>query len=198
MRFLVTFQLLCCFLLCWWWRVFALGWWCFDVCNVSVSRRNNNTFCLREKCLGMNILCTLAYLCEEILLQPLRLLFLLIFPSHPRLIFLWTTLTIAISHFLRAEQQNKGKGAAAINMIHSPTIPPPQHPPPPHYHLCLYKIICRTPMEERFPCVAQNFSVQSPFPPSLLPWPNPAIPPPWCGIIPNGKPRWWGDFREFG
>ena len=84
-----------------------------------------STFPVHIKSHWTNILWTLARLCEEILLQPLRIEF----PLHPRTILFCKTLTIYISHFLRPVHYNKGKGIVPVSMLHFPSTPPLLPPP---------------------------------------------------------------------
>ena len=66
------FLILVLFLLLWWF-VFAPWWWCIDACSTSMSRQNNYTFWLHIKYAQTKIWFNLAYLCEQILFQPLLL-----------------------------------------------------------------------------------------------------------------------------
>ena len=90
---------------------------------------------MNGKCSQNNILCTLATLCEETLLQLLKLYFWIYFSSHPHSNLLYTTLTVSIFRFWGEGQHNKGGCKVPIGMFLSPTIPPPLHTPPTHIPL---------------------------------------------------------------
>ena len=209
-----NFKFVVLFLLLWWWLwEFYIVWWCADVCSISVSIHNKNTFWLHVKFAWMNILCTLAHLCEETLLQPLQITFF-------NRLFLALLLNFLSDNphnwhfsFFGVGKYNKGKCAVSVSVICSPTITPPQHippPPPPTYHLPPYKVISipmlaifchRILLEEGFPCVEKNiFSVKSHCFNFAIDttWPTPVTPTPWCGNMPDGKLtmiKLWGIWR---
>ena len=93
------------------------------------GKHNHHSFHYIIKSSRLKLLCTLAHLCEGTPLQQLRLDFFGI--DIP----LASSLTISISHFLRAGKQNKGKGTDPISTLRSPAFLLPQHrePPPPTY-----------------------------------------------------------------
>ena len=133
-----------------------------------VFTRKSPNFYSNIKSSLLKLLCTVAHLCEVTLLQPIRLDFFGIdFTSYPWSQFLFSTFRG------QAGQQNKWKGAQ-IPLVRS--APQPAHPrdiaPHPISQLSIDKLSytprCAisyrcTPLEEHFPCIAQNiFSVHSP------------------------------------
>ena len=101
----------------------------FGARNVDGKVCIGDTFRSNIRSLLLKLLCTLARLCEGILLQPLRLnLFGINFPLHPCSQFPFITFRGQV------EQQNKGKDTQSPWVL---SAPQPSHPhniahPPPH------------------------------------------------------------------